>query len=130
MVGCEQSGISGTGRSAGLSLGSLLLVHVSNSGKLALSARKLSLQYFFLPLASPSCCLHLPRHPLFLNPLLVRRWLHVPRLSCQKAGLGLLCSHSRTGWPAQLLGDNRIVLGCPRAEWGHTFCSLCSFSFS
>lgn len=38
--------------------------------------------------------------------------------------------YSLTGWPVQLLGDNQIALVCPRSEWKHSFCPLCSFSFS
>lgn len=73
-----------------------------------------------LPLALPvvsSICLSPCHH----------RLLCVPCLSCQKAVLGL-GSHSHAGWPAQLLDD--IVLVYPRAEWGHSFCSPCNFSFS
>jgi len=43
VAGCEQSGVTGTGWSAGLSLGSLLLVHTSSLQQICVSARNLLL---------------------------------------------------------------------------------------
>lgn len=85
-MGCEQSGVSGTGWSAGLSFMSSLLVHISNYSKLACllgnSYCSISSCPWLHPVVS-SICLS-PCHPPFLHPLLVHRQLQIPSLSCQK----------------------------------------------
>lgn len=94
-VGCEQSHISGTGWSAGLSLGSPLLVHISNSSTLLCFLRATYCSTSSCPLPHPvisSLCLS----PSFFSIFCLQR-LHIPHLSCQKAGLGLLCIHSQVG---------------------------------
>lgn len=79
---------------AALSFGSPLLVHISNWSRLACL-----LGNCFLLLASPSHFLHLAlsMSSFFLKPFACPQAASCSCLSCQKAGLGLLCSHIQVG---------------------------------
>lgn len=128
-VGCEQSHISGTGWSAGMSLGSLLLVHISNSSTLLCLLGTTYCNTSSCPVPHPvisSICLsscHLP----FFNLLSTEALHSLFILPKSRAGSAV---YSLIGWPVQWLGDNQIAFVCPRGEWKHSFCPLCSFSFS
>lgn len=123
VVGCKQSLISGTGWSAGLSLGSPLLVHISNSFCVCWETLTA------IPLPAPCLTQSFPPFASHHVTLLLSTVAsHSPFvLPESRAGSAV---YSLTGWPVQLLGENQIALICPRAEWKHSFCPLCSFSFS
>lgn len=83
---------------AGLSLGSLLLVHISNSSTLQCLLGIIYCNTSSCSVPHPvisSICLS-PCYPPFFQSS-IHEGVTIPHLSCQKAGLGLLCIHSQVG---------------------------------